>query len=138
MQKTILLLLISLTVLSCRQNPTELQQNLTGYWEIEKVVTQDGEEKTFKVNAFIDYITLEGTSGKRTKVSPQLDGTFKNNETVEPFEINTGSGELLLRYTTQFNAWTEKVKKATQDQLVIINNEGKEYHYKRFKKFSIM
>ena len=137
MKKLIFLLLTSTLLISCRQNPTELQQNLSGYWEIEKVITLEGDEKQFKISTIVDYINIEGDKGTRTKVSPQLDGTFKNNGTVETFTVDGSSGELVLRYQTPQHTWTEKVKQATQEKLIVVNNEGKEYYYKRFTKFTL-
>jgi hypothetical protein len=131
------LVLLTGTLNSCQQNTAELKQNLSGYWEIEKVTTLEGETKEFKISIIVDYITIEGNTGKRTKVSPQLDGSFKNNSVVESFTIDGSSGELVLRYQTPLSAWNEKVKKATNEKLVVVNNEGKEYVYKRFEKLNI-
>ena len=137
MQKIIIILLSCFLITSCRQNPKELQQNLSGYWEIEKVVTLEGNVKEFKISTIVDYIHIEGNTGTRTKVGPQLDGTFKNNGSVETFTIDGSSGELVLRYKTPQHTWNEKVKKATQEKLLVVNNEGKEYYYKRFNTFTI-
>jgi hypothetical protein len=130
------ILFFSLLTISCQQNPTALKQNLSGYWEIEKVTTLEGETKEFKISTIVDYISVEGDTGTRTKVSPQLDGSFKNNGAIETFTIDGSSGELVLRYKTPHNTWTEKVKKATKEKLLIVNNQGKEYVYKRFEKFN--
>ena len=131
-----LLLVIFTSLFSCQQNTKELKENLSGYWEIKKVTTLQGEVKEFKISTVIDYITVEGNSGKRTKVSPQLDGSFKNNGATESFTIDGSSGELVLRYQNPESIWVEKVKDATKEKLRIVNKQGKEYIYKRFEKFN--
>ena len=131
-----LLLVIFTSLFSCQQNTKELKENLSGYWEIKKVTTLQGEVKEFKISTVIDYIIVEGNSGKRTKVSPQLDGSFKNNGATESFTIDGSSGELILRYQNPESMWVEKVKDATKNKLRIVNKQGKEYSYKRFEKFN--
>jgi len=131
-----LLLVIFTSLFSCQQNTKELKENLSGYWEIKKVTTLQGEVKEFKISTVIDYITVAGNSGKRTKVNPQLDGSFKNNGATESFTIDGSSGELILRYQNPESMWVEKVKDATKNKLRIVNKQGKEYSYKRFEKFN--
>ena len=131
-----LLLVIFTSLFSCQQNTKELKENLSGYWEIKKVTTLQGEVKEFKISTVIDYITVAGNSGKRTKVSPQLDGSFKNNGATESFTIDGSSGELILRYQNPESMWVEKVTHATKNKLRIVNKQGKEYSYKRFEKFN--
>jgi hypothetical protein len=131
-----LLLVVFTSLFSCQQNTKELKENLSGYWEIKKVTTLQGEVKEFKISTVIDYITVAGNSGKRTKVSPQLDGSFKNNGATESFTLDGSSGELILRYQNPESMWVEKVTHATKNKLRIVNKQGKEYSYKRFEKFN--
>jgi hypothetical protein len=131
-----LLLVIFTSLFSCQQNTKELKENLSGYWEIKKVTTLQGEVKEFKISTVIDYITVAENSGKRTKVSPQLDGSFKNNGATESFTLDGSSGELILRYQNPESMWVEKVTHATKNKLRIVNKQGKEYSYKRFEKFN--
>jgi hypothetical protein len=131
-----LFLIISISLFSCQQNTKELKENLSGYWEIEKVTTLEGETKEFKISTIVDYIIVDGNLGKRTKVSPQLDGSFKNNGATETFTLDRSSGELVLRYQNPESIWVEKVKEATKEKLRIVNKQGKEYIYKRFEKFN--
>ena len=131
-----LLVMVFTSLFSCQQNTKELKENLSGYWEIKKVTTLEGETKEFKISTIVDYITVDGNLGKRTKVSPQLDGSFKNNGATESFTIDGSSGELVLRYQNPESIWVEKVKYATKEKLRIVNKQGKEYIYKRFEKFN--
>jgi len=128
--------LIASILYSCQQNTIELRENLSGYWEIKEVTTLEGETKQYSISTVIDYITLEGDTGKRTKVSPQLDGSFKHNGPTTSFTVDGSSGELILRYENAENMWVEKVKYASKETLRIVNQQGKEYSYKRFEKFN--
>ena len=111
------LLIVSYKFFGCQQNTKELKENLSGYWEIEKVTTLEGETKEFKISTIVDYITVDGNFGKRTKVSPQLDGSFKNNGATESFTIDGSSGELILRYQNPESMWVEKVKDSYQRKI---------------------
>ena len=131
-----LLVMVFTSLFSCQQNTKELKENLSGYWEIKKVTTLQGEVKEFKISTVIDYITVAGNSGKRTKVSPQLDGSFKHNGPTTSFTVDGSSGELILRYENAESMWIEKVKYASKENLRIVNQQGKEYSYRRFEKFN--
>ncbi|MFT7072440.1 MAG: hypothetical protein ACJA1Z_000764 [Patiriisocius sp.] len=133
--KKILFFIVVGTVLGCSISKEEKLQNLNGYWEIEKVVTETGAEKTFAISTVVDFIEIDGNQGKRTKVNPQLDGSFKNNGSTETFEVDTSGNNLILHYKTPFATWDETIEKATTTNLKTLNSEGKQYFYKRFEKF---
>ena len=63
---------------SCQQKiKKEDIAKINGYWEIEKVVFEDGKNKDYTVNESYDYFEIgKNNSGFRKKVMPQLDGTF--------------------------------------------------------------
>ena len=120
---------------ACSQNKDEMLHNLPGYWEIVKVTDQGGNTKEFKISTTIDFIELNDTTGIRTKVNPQLNGSFKNNGTTENFIVDTSKEQLLLNYDNNLGQWTEEIVTATKNKLTVINAEGKEYSYKRFEGF---
>lgn len=135
MKKTIFLLL-SLIAFSCtKQTPEEKLSNLEGYWEIQSVEMQDGSDRDYSISAIVDFIKLNGTKGKRTKVSPQLDGSFKTNGSVELFTAKVENDSLNLYYKTPYDTWKETVIKAEDSILVIKNRDDKIYTYKKFVKF---
>ena len=85
--KRILLLIVLLSVLSCKQKITEADiSNLNGYWELEKVELPDGDKKEYKVNETIDFFKIKDEKGFRKKVMPQLDGTYLTNDIQEDIE----------------------------------------------------
>lgn len=124
---------IGLFLISCNtQNPNELKKNLSGYWEIKEVKFPNGEKKEYEMNLIIDHIELEGEKGKRTKVSPELDGNFTTNGVSEDFVLKIENDSLYMVYTTPFDEWKETVLDAQDDVLVIKNRDQKTYTYKKY------
>ena len=136
--KRILLLIVLLSVLSCKQKITEADiSNLNGYWEIEKVELPDGDKKEYKVNETIDFFKIEANKGFRKKVMPQLDGTYLTNDVQEAVVVVVKDGDASLQYKTTYASWNEEIIELTKDKLVVKNQQEIEYYYKRPAKFSI-
>jgi len=136
--RTLLLVLGSFLLISCQnQSPENIKSNLTGYWEIKTVQSNHIQNKEYTFNNTIDYIEIKGENGIRTKLQPNYDGTFSGNNTSENFTIEIVDNHLDLHYKTPFDQWTEKVKKATSDELIIENKDGIEYHYVRYEPLNI-
>jgi hypothetical protein len=135
--KRYLLLLLVLILDGCGSDPSTLRQHLGGYWQIEKVVMPGGEERSFKLNPLVDYIEVSGDSGIRKKVVPQLDGSFKVNESAETFTLEVVNDSLKMHYRTPFDRWSETVVKADDSILEVINRDQKRYYYKKFSTFSV-
>lgn len=136
--KRILLLIVLVSVLSCKQKITETDiSNLNGYWEIEKVELPDGDKKEYKVNETIDFFKIEANKGFRKKVMPQLDGTYLTNDIQEDIFITVKDGDATIQYKTTYASWKEEIIELTKDKLVIKNQQDLEYHYKRPVKFSV-
>lgn len=126
--------LLLLTLVSCGSHPPEeMISHLNGYWEIEKVKFPDGSEKAFTLSTTIDYLEVQGDSGVRKKVSPQLDGTFLTFDQNELFTILVRNDSLILAYKTPFDRWEETVIQASPSELVVVNKDLKEYHYKPYQ-----
>ncbi|WP_418263475.1 lipocalin family protein [Flavobacterium faecale] len=132
MKKIFKIVLIAIVFVSCKQNiePTDVVK-LNGYWEIEKVDVEDGEDKNYKINEFFDYFEIKDNQGIRKKVKPQLDGTFVVNDTYENVKIRFENDKLYLDYSTDFAKWSEEVITLTDEKLVVKNEENKEYYYKK-------
>ncbi len=136
--KRILLLIVLVSVLSCKQKITEADiSNLNGYWEIEKVELPDGDKKEYKVNETIDFFKIEANKGFRKKVMPQLDGTYLTNDVQEAVVVVVKDGDASLQYKTTYASWNEEIIELTKDKLVVKNQQEIEYYYKRPAKFSI-
>ena len=136
--KRILLLIVLVSALSCKQKITEADlSNLNGYWEIEKVELPDGDKKEYKVNETIDFFKIEANKGFRKKVMPQLDGTYLTNDIQEDVVVVVKNGDALLQYKTKYASWKEEIIELTKDKLVVKNQQEIEYYYKRPAKFSV-
>lgn len=129
------LVIFAAAILTSCSSPIQ-PENLNGYWEIERVTLPDGTEKEYEMNMIADYIELDGTAGTRTKVQPQVDGTYINNGATEEFTTNTDTG-LLLHYKTPYDSWTEEVLALSKDKMTVKNKDGKIFTYKTYIPFSL-
>lgn len=135
----IAIILFALVVLSgcSEKDPQQMLDSLQGYWEIKKVELPDGETREFTVNTTVDYIQWDGTTGKRKKLSPGLNGNYTTSEQTEVFTSEVRSGKLYLLYQTPYNEWEEQVIAADSTQLIVKNTEGNIYHYQPFEPITL-
>lgn len=133
MKKVFGFLLITLLSVGCKQKITPADAaKINGYWEIEKVVFEDGKEKQYGMNESFDYFRIDkNNAGIRKKVMPQLDGTFLVNDTFENVKIRFADDRAFLDYSTAYMKWSEEILALTDKELVVLNAEKKEYHYKK-------
>ena len=133
MKKVFGILLLALLFVGCKQKITSGDvAKINGYWEIEKVVFEDGNEKKYGVNESFDYFQIDkNNSGIRKKVMPQLDGTFLVNNTFENVKIRFADDQTFIDYSTPYMKWSEEILAITDKELVVLNAEKKEYHYKK-------
>jgi hypothetical protein len=127
-----MILVLSLLFVSCKQEikPTDIAK-LNGYWEIEKVVFDKGEEKDYGMNENFDFFNFKGTKGTRTKVMAQLDGTFLTTDTFENVSIRFKGDQVFLDYKTDYAKWSEELISLSDENFVVKNDQNKEYHYKK-------
>lgn len=138
MKNLFLLLFVSVITVSCNQSVSQDDlTKLSGYWEIESVVMPDGTKKEYTINPTIDFFELKGNTGKRTKVMPQFDGTYKTNDLSEKISIEQKEDKTFINYTTANAKWKEEVIKLNDEKLVVKNEQEIEYHYKKPQPFSI-
>ena len=133
-----LFLLSLFLVFSCSKDPVSLIPHLNGYWEIDKVILENGQERTYNVNLTIDYIELnDNLEGFRKKLKPGLDGGFEASDDVESLKLETKNNSLLVHYTTPYNNWTETILKANEKELYIKNDQNTTYIYKRYQPINL-
>ena len=138
MKKTVTFFVLTLMLISCKQNITSMDiAKINGYWEIEKVELPDGEDKDYKVNPTIDYFEVRNNKGFRQKVMPQFDGTYLTNNLKETIQVTEESGDFYINYTTQYGKWKEEIIEIKDSVLVLKNKENLEYHYKKSVPFSV-
>jgi acetone carboxylase gamma subunit len=140
MKNSIAFLFLSFLFISCQQKikPEDISK-INGYWEIEKVVLDGGENKDYKINESYDYFQIgKDNSGFRKKVMPQLDGTFIVNDTQENVKVRFEEGQVFVDYVTSYAKWSEELIAVSEEKLVFKNNEDKEYHYKKATPINIL
>jgi hypothetical protein len=138
MKKLFILFFLGTIVVSCKQTITETDlQYLNGYWEIEKVTLPDGDTKEYKVNETIDYFQIAQKKGFRSKVMPQVDGSYLTNDIKESVQVSLKDGSATLHYKTTYAKWNEEIITLSKDHFVVKNAQDLEYHYKRPVKFSV-
>lgn len=126
-------LFVSFLFISCQQKivPSDISK-INGYWEIEKVVFDQGKDKNYTINESYDYFEIgKNNIGFRKKVMPQLDGTFLVNDSQEGVTVRFENDKIFLDYTTPYAKWSEELIVVSKDKLVFKNAENKEYHYKK-------
>lgn len=127
-----MILVLSILFVSCKQEikPADIAK-LNGYWEIEKVIFDKGEQKDYKMNETFDFFQIKNNKGVRTKVMPQFDGTFLTTDTFENVSVRFAGEQVFLDYKTDYAKWSEEIISLSDKELVVKNPQKIEYHYKK-------
>lgn len=137
--KKIIVFVLFILFVSCNQSITNQDlTNLNGYWEIEKVVFENGDEKEYGANQNYDYFKIDKQKGIRKKVTPQLDGSFLVDDTFEKVKIRFEKEKAFLDYSTPYMNYSEEVIVLNVNELVLLNDQKKEYHYKKATAVNIL
>ena len=132
--KFALSLLTFLLLFHCKPDSTDYLNHLEGYWEIESVILNNGEQKDYTFSDTVDFISMnDSLNGTRKKLKPNFSGTFETSKNSESFTIKFENDSLNMYYKTPFDNWKETVLKATATQLTIINTKNMIYNYKRYE-----
>ena len=138
LQKITTLLVLMMVLSGCTNNPEDYLEHLEGYWEIERVILNDGSTKEYSYNDTVDFISLEDSqTGIRKKMKPNFMGTFETSKDAENFTIKIENDSMNVYYKTPFDTWKETVLLATKNQLKVINKNNAIFLYKRYKPISI-
>jgi hypothetical protein len=140
MKNLVTIVLFSFLLVGCKQQiqSTDIP-NINGYWEIEKVVFDEGEDKEYSANQNYDYFQIDkNNQGIRKKVAPQLDGTFLVDDSFEKVRIRFQDDKAYLDYATPYMKYTEEIIALTAEELVVLNAQKKEYHYKKATAINIL
>ncbi|MEZ4803676.1 MAG: lipocalin family protein [Gelidibacter sp.] len=132
MKKTIIFLL--LITLSCSNNPEDSIEHLNGYWEIDEVILADGTKRDYNFNETIDFIEIkDDLTGFRKKLKPNFDGTFSTSNDAETLRVVIENDSLNIYYNTKYAEWKETVLKASENELILQNQNKFRYVYKRYE-----
>ena len=140
MKNLVTIVLFSFLLVGCKQQiqSTDIP-NINGYWEIEKVVFDEGEDKEYSANQNYDYFQIDkNNQGIRKKVAPQLDGTFLVDDSFEKVRVRFQDEKAFLDYATPYMKYTEEIIALTAEELVVLNTQKKEYHYKKATAINIL
>ena len=138
MNKNYFIILVSILISSCSQSIKKQDlSKLNGYWEIQKVVLDDGTKKDYSVNETIDFFEFKDNVGFRKKVTPQLDGTYLVNNQYEKISISEKENDFFINYSTQYTKFKEQIVEIQDSVLVLKNEQNVEYHYKKPIPFSV-
>lgn len=139
MKKTVCIIVAFLALVSCSQKvvPADLAK-INGYWEVEKVVFDSIDDKEYRINEVYDYFKIDNNKGIRKKVMPQLNGTFLVNDVEEKVAVRYTADGVFLDYATPYMKWSEEIITLTDTELVLLNKDNTEYHYKRATAINLM
>ena len=123
-----------LVLLNCSNNPESYIEHLSGYWEIDEVTFPDGLKRDYNYSDTIDYISItDSLTGFRKKLKPNLDGTYSTSDDAESLKVVVENDSLNIYYKTPFSEWKETVIKATENQLIVQNQDNMRYIYRRYE-----
>ncbi|MGB5982373.1 MAG: lipocalin family protein [Nonlabens sp.] len=137
MKNTIQLLMYiligALMLTSCEKDPNKQIAQLEGYWNIEEVKLPDGNTKEFPFSNHMDYFEINGNKGMKHRVSPRYDGTFVNYGSPVPFKWEAIDGTLTLNFAEGDNAYQQTLESVTEEELVLLHENGTTYTYTSYK-----
>lgn len=138
MKNSLAFLILIFSLISCSNKVSDDEiSKLNGYWEIEEVILPDGTKKEYTINSTIDYFEIKGKEGIRKKVMPQIDGTYKVNGLSEVITIADENKATYIKYKTDYASWKEEIIALDEDELVVKNEQGIEYHYIKPEPFTV-
>lgn len=120
-------------VLSCSQNVEEKLALVNGYWEIASVTTSEGLTKEFSISQNVDFIEIKNKKGIRKKVQPDVMGNFQTTNDSENIDVAIDHNRVTLKYSTAFDTWNETVIEVTKSTLILENDNGNIYTYRRYQ-----
>lgn len=137
MQKHLYLLLLLTVITACKSSIQEGEiSRLEGYWEITKVVFQDGTTKPYTVNTTVDYIGIDGFNGYIKKMKPGLNGQYQTSNKAAQFKLIQKDGLWEMHF--------EGDQKSTLSLLELdsleyaVKDQGQvRYYYKRYEPINI-
>jgi len=137
MQKHLYLLLLLTVITACKSSIQEGEiSRLEGYWEITKVVFQDGITKPYTVNTTVDYIGIDGFNGYIKKMKPGLNGRYQTSNKAAQFKLIQKDGLWKMHF--------EGDQKSTLSLLELdsleyaVKDQGQvRYYYKRYEPINI-
>ncbi|WP_045968092.1 hypothetical protein [Flavobacterium sp. 316] len=132
MKKAIFYILITFITLSCTKSIKDSDlENIKGYWEIEKVILPEGTSKEYKINEEVEKVEYNNGKGVKRKVILLYNGNFLVNNIKQQFSIEKRKDSYFIMNKTDFSNWEEEILTLSPEKLIVKNEEGIEYYYKK-------
>ena len=134
------ILFLPILILAACTKPVSREDisHLEGIWEIEKVTLADGTDQDYKVSEIVDRFAMEELRGTRTKVRVSLDGNYQAASRPDSVTVSFDpEKKAILRHKAQYIKWQEEIVELDSATLVLRNQQGIEYRYKRHVPFTI-
>lgn len=137
MQKQLYLFLLLTAITACKPSIKEGEiSQLEGYWEITKVVFQDGTTKPYTVNTTIDYIAIDGLKGYIKKMKPGLDGRYQTSNKAAQFKLLLKNEVWEMHFEGDMNSTLSLLELDSLEYAV--KDQGQvRYYYKRYEPINI-
>lgn len=137
MQKLLYLFLLLTFFTACKSTIKEGEiSQLKGYWEITKVVFQDGTTKPYTVNTTIDYIDIDGLKGYIKKMKPGLNGRYQTSNKAAQFKLLLKNEVWEMHFEGDLNSTLSLLKLDSLEYAV--KDQGQvRYYYKRYEPINI-
>jgi len=125
---------VAFLIIGCSNNgSSEMIENLNGYWTIDTVEKPDGSEKEFPFTNHMDYFDINGKTGTKSRVSPTYDGTFISYGDAVRFVWQEKENQVLLNFESGEKAYSQILRKATENELELVHEDGTIYYYKAYE-----
>ena len=131
MKRLLLYILVTITFSCSEKVDTASLKHLNGYWQIEKVVTAEGDDKEYKANEDYEYFELKDKKGIHKKVRWQPTGKFLTDDLYENVAVVEKDGGLQLQFISAFGKHTNKVTKITETELVLESENENQFYYQK-------
>jgi hypothetical protein len=127
-----------ISFLSCSHKVTQKDLgNLNGYWDIEMVESASKKITKFGINSTIDYYHLEETNqGYRKKVKPDFSGKYRANNIEDKIIVTHKNEHFVIHTTTALDSWDDIIIELTKEKLILQNDKGVLFHYKKHEKYN--
>lgn len=136
--KKLTFILIVLLITSCSNNPENYIQHLDGYWEIKQVKKDNKIIKEYTISTSVDFFKVnEDMTGFRKKVAPNFNAKFTVTQHESPFELQIEDNKLNIYYTVNNIEYKETIVSASEEELVITNEDQVIYIYKPYQQIII-
>jgi len=113
-------------------------QKLNGYWEIELVESAHKKIKKYAVNTTVDYFSIDKKGvGYRIKTKTDFSGKYKTNHVKDTLRVVFKNNHFVLQTHTPYDQWEENIVELTDNTLVLENDKGILFHYKKHIKYNL-